>query len=1488
MSLLDTTEFRVSLKSHNAAKRICSKFSDQNTRRRAYKSLLCMDALADYLYSQGFDIDISKNLYKVLPLNEEFEFTDIHCNGRFINVVPMVNGKYILIPKNQILFDIQPELYVVADYSQTSKKIKFLGCIEKTKLNKTAENGKYYVCDLKNMQPPAYIEELLGSVKDVELSETNHDIFISLFIDYIDGILDDTSKKRLVTHLIECKDCRAELVEFFDYETIVKATKDHPEVLNDNTLDIIGAVAVNDEKYKNYKEYTIEINKEKDEYDEDNEDTERRIKPAIEDPLQILYGKSKNNSIFDIMEGTNKPKKQSKSMLDDIITDINIHQEQKQYPKEKLTQEDLNVPRKGTINPQYYTEDTTIENDKPTEIIRPKEDLNKDEQIYEIIEEDLEDTTTEKLSVSNITKSLKTDADKPQFIEKMAEEQTDKKISVTDELILLDEKENVDKPAFIEDNNISTNTIVEENDDIIVINDNEDNDITDLYQSQQTNKADNTNSAVNISKEDDEDIIIIEDDEEDTTDLLNTLASKNTESPKQSSEESEENISEEDKIIENTEEELLIDDYTNPSITIEDKNSFQEEDLKHFEVNDIDIIDENDAIFKSETVSQNKQTEKSNSKINAEKILETTGKVLTTVATNAIMSKAQDVVGQIENATEIAKNLTEISHNLVNTKANVSKTNDDDDFLIINDENDTEDLFSKPKANGEQENTISNDYSQDEDDDLIILDDNENDTNDLFAPQEKGEGEELDTLALPNDEEDELLLIEDEEDDPLLKELPMIEKKTSRTSLKNNLNAEPNLLPLDSDDDFVLIEDENDLIKEDNGESEDFNFIELEDKELETLEEIEPVTEEEIEEIEDFSLDDSDTEILKEINENSQKDIETSSNATDEDMLIIDDNDDNDDNFEPIQEEDKQNNNTNSISDSQQDDEIQIIDEGKEEGYFVRPASLQNDTDLNFFRPAGASFNNLSESLEMYKQQNISENEDTTEDNTLLALGDEKENSNLLGIESEEEEIEDNEGEDKDKAPEENTNEEEKKSKPVSQLDLILNSLSDKERQEIDNLQSEAPKRQEVIEEIQPIQEEENEDSSKDEENSEEDFSESVETIENSEIENTEEEEDYDDEEIEYEYVDEDGNVIDYDKDSDIEYELVEEEEIIEEEEAKNTEQEEDSETEIEEEIEDNIEESEINEEIETTDSEALNTENKEYDEESESEEEYDENTEIDEDNINQEKEEEEEETKQKNKKKIIIGVVSFIAVAIIAVGAYAFISHSNSRNTEEALNATSTTDVIGGNEDEEEGALTVPNENGQPQTVPADNPTPTIGGEEEGGLSVPESAPTQEQEQTTQTPKPTEPKAGTPQATTEDMNKAVANAFSENPSAIAVSKVAWGVGATLAADTEFKQYLQKFGKIEKATLRKTLTGIKGETPANPIKIVIRMNDDGNLQDIKVFKSSGSQQIDEIVLQSVKQTITACPFPELSENTLNANKKATGGNTVKMTLTVSF
>ncbi len=1762
MTLSSTAEYRVSAKGFNAVKRICAKITNQDSRRRAFKALLCMDTLADYLYSQGFNIDISKNLYKILPLNEEFEFTDIHCNGRFINVVPVVNGQYVLIPKNHTIFDVVPELYVVADYNQTTKKVKFLGCFEGDKVPKSVENGNHYVCDIKNLESPAMVEELLSSIKPEEISEKSHGLFVSFFIDYLDGVLDDTSKKRLITHLIECKECRSELVEFFDYEMIAKETKKFPEVLNDNTLDIVAAVAVNDPKYKDFKEYTIQIEKEKDEYDEDEDDENvggKQIKSAIEDPLQILYGKNKNQKIFDLMG--DRPKKTS--MLDNVMSDI--AKSVKKPVVQELTPEEKSITYSGSINPEYYAEGlpegTDIEQEPQKDDLNldfdyiPKSTQKNDEPI-EIEEEDEvlninENNTLDKTIPTkevNILHSEKTDVDKPKFAEQL-NPQPETPVSTTDELILLDEEKSVDEPEFasqikssqnqkvtedndyddiitIEDDNDDLNILApkkdenelpnsmdnvvyyeeneeqDEKDDVIEIVD-EDNDVLGIEIPLKANKEDENTPSINLHEELSASILQGKNEEEKEPEIIDDsmpfeLEYENTtkdedlivvdEKPQEETDDLE-IISDDTKVIETPETLDIIDD---------EEAEVNDEDLVHFDAVDLDIVDEDDEQQQSVIPStiedagiaassliddfedDSKETIAKNITKNITKdALGTAAKIATENTSDMLknLSTSAKIVSELSNVGDslttnpylnAEKPISESNNTIsvdskeddlyyinedtikpptpqkpsvakdntigVNTKENddliiiddeeendFAKTNkkgandvlnftDDtnssnDDFIIINeDEDDDFKSFSIP-TNIPQDNNfepmidnknetndvlkfINDTNSGNEDEDFIVIDENEQNDIKAFSVPTETTQEEVDDFIIIDDEEDvstvpaEKVISDDlspeanddatnndtisvinepleeeseNSDDKLLDELPMIRKEDIVAKEKASTPAEavvPKIDPIPSQP-VELNDDESSLLSfGDEDDTEFLNFDDNQDFLLESEDDSFMLQEEPQTQAEPQPTSPPEPQITPtpEVNE-----IEPSLQADDEDddLIIIDD-----DNPTPIVPEKPlgATDNTNSVK---ADDDMLIIDDDDEDLIIPQSKEPQNNTDyddsVNFFRPAGASFDD-----DIPKSRNdfapISNNNDNFEaikssDDDMLILDDEDDDTNKLEKIAPESTEEDDQIEilDEQEEQEEQKPTESDPQKPVSQLDLLFKSLSDREKEQIEAIQTgKNQEKENVIPETTPIAPVSKQPkstmfnknfkdaiSAKDEAVEEGRISlkpteepvvdplinttvEKIDEDEYEEIQVDDDDKNQDDEnqEVEYVYEDEDGNVID-EPDEDVEYVYEDEDGNVIDETNEDTSETEKSDENIDllPEIEDKVEETE--EQPQAEDKFAnVDDDYGDFDEDSN----FDENTatsddfgetqeenpveepnegeEFDEES-DYEAEEESEEDQELKKKAIIKKAAIAAAVALVLIGGgittKVILSHTNARAEQQALNEGAS---LGDATAEEEGGLAVPAEAQSPTGGQLDQPT--VGGGEEGGLSIPENdtdalgaTPTTEEAKPPVTPvtpaeKPSGPKAGTSNATTSDLNKAVANAFSDAPTSMTVRKASWGVGASLAADASFKAYLQQMGKSVKSALRKNLASVKGEAPASPVKIRIKMSDSGNLQDVVILKSCGNTQVDEIVLQSVKQIVAACPFPELSENTLKANHKATGSNTVKMSLTVTF
>lgn len=95
------------------------------------------------------------------------------------------------------------------------------------------------------------------------------------------------------------------------------------------------------------------------------------------------------------------------------------------------------------------------------------------------------------------------------------------------------------------------------------------------------------------------------------------------------------------------------------------------------------------------------------------------------------------------------------------------------------------------------------------------------------------------------------------------------------------------------------------------------------------------------------------------------------------------------------------------------------------------------------------------------------------------------------------------------------------------------------------------------------------------------------------------------------------------------------------------------------------------------------------------------------------------------------------------------------------------------------------------------------------------------------------------------------------NPSGsyIAVTKLSWEVPDYLSYSDNIKKYLQTAGKSIKLTLSSDLLLVTEYAYSNQMKVDLKLSSDGTLKDSKIVKSSGSDQIDKIVLQTVKDTL---------------------------------
>ena len=107
----------------------------------------------------------------------------------------------------------------------------------------------------------------------------------------------------------------------------------------------------------------------------------------------------------------------------------------------------------------------------------------------------------------------------------------------------------------------------------------------------------------------------------------------------------------------------------------------------------------------------------------------------------------------------------------------------------------------------------------------------------------------------------------------------------------------------------------------------------------------------------------------------------------------------------------------------------------------------------------------------------------------------------------------------------------------------------------------------------------------------------------------------------------------------------------------------------------------------------------------------------------------------------------------------------------------------------------------------------------------------------------------------------------------IEVSKLVWDVPNELSYSSKMQNYLRTAGKSIKLSLSTDLLLATEYAYTNQIKVGLKLDKNGSIRDARILSSSGSTQIDKIVLQSVKDTLNVVkpPTDEISTPEFNLN-----------------
>ncbi len=258
MELPIKRELAVTADAVKYAKIISAPIENSFQRKRAYASIIALDAFADFLVTQDINVNISKNLFKIAPINEEFEISDLYYNGWKLDVRVVTDNNFVSVPLSHFKYDIVADLYVAIKVDSNLENAELIGFVPKENITKSSVSGNYYLMRAETISSPDELIEVLKTQKISEEISVEHSAFENNYLSYLDKEIDAVGKKSFIKHLINCPECRSDFVEIYDFEAIVKNMASRTEFFEDHTLSIIGAQVVDSEKYAGKEEF-IEI-----------------------------------------------------------------------------------------------------------------------------------------------------------------------------------------------------------------------------------------------------------------------------------------------------------------------------------------------------------------------------------------------------------------------------------------------------------------------------------------------------------------------------------------------------------------------------------------------------------------------------------------------------------------------------------------------------------------------------------------------------------------------------------------------------------------------------------------------------------------------------------------------------------------------------------------------------------------------------------------------------------------------------------------------------------------------------------------------------------------------------------------------------------------------------------------------------------------------------------------------------------------------------
>lgn len=483
------------------AKSIAAKIEDKNIRKRAYVLAIGAISVSEFLSSEGIDIKTKLSLFRVPSVAKSIEIADIYFGDARLDVRVTFNDETFSIPKTHEKYSATPDAYIVLKLDSSLNNAEILGFINPKEIEYPDSNFEYYTLSTNILKPISELRIFLTSLKlkMMPFSSEENDKIKELAAAFIDEEITESEKVYFIKHVVACAACRESLCELNEFDTIVSQMKNHEDLLNDSTLNILTG---NPKAAEKNTENNFPIK-------EENE-TAVLIPPLVEAPPVLPVPPI----VLDTPSITQEISEESINEIDTKETTLdNLVSNEELEPSETETEENL----ESETEIELLEENELLEEPQPEEdTIEPENDI---ETIYEDINDSKEDETKENsVETDEIVSEvpdlelISDDTEETENIEELNPTDTDIIKEETDSLENISEEtetelENEETPN-IED---SEPMLLEEGEALILHEDSDKEEVLEnLEPKQEDNLAELVNKTDNDLTENQEDNIIHE------------------------------------------------------------------------------------------------------------------------------------------------------------------------------------------------------------------------------------------------------------------------------------------------------------------------------------------------------------------------------------------------------------------------------------------------------------------------------------------------------------------------------------------------------------------------------------------------------------------------------------------------------------------------------------------------------------------------------------------------------------------------------------------------------------------------------------------------------------------------------------------------------------------------------------------------------------------------------------------------------------------